>query len=437
MTQPLDEKHKDSGTLEANSQPELIVDEGEVYTVRHSSEPEGTVGDNSKSETARPTKASGIVSFYLMRMISTFLDLIYSGIILGVCSLFMIFLFVLFGKAGPENHRFVSQTVYLISLLSLPFVDAWLYFKLQGKGRFTTPGKSGSSFFLVKKDGKELDKGLIITRSYAKYGLLALSFFLTAQLQLPVFVIPFLMFNRRFIHDYIAGTQVVGVDEDPSTTFYPRGSVWTKVILTWVALTLFLLPFKWKEIESRAIQLYSEHFATDTKYKLDAVEAVLYPGFTDGDYEYRYYGSSQALLMSRLALHSSASGQERLKLLNDAIELRIKYRKEKTLSDSDVTKSTELNERAQLAYYLKDPRALSYFNESMKDLLYSPGDKFGPDANPFIMYARLLAENGQFHNARAQIEAYRFALKPEEDPSREECEKTLRYIDELQKQRTR
>lgn len=437
MTQPLDDKHIDSRTLEENSQPELIVDDVKEESVRHSSELHVAAADSTKTEATGPTKASDIVSFYFMRMISTFLDLIYSGIILGICSLFLIFIFVLFGKAGPEHHRFVSQTVYLISLLALPFVDAQLYFKLQGKGRFTTPGKSGSSFFLVKKDGKELDKGLIITRSYAKYGLLALSLYLTSQLQLPVFVIPFLMFNRRFIHDYIVGTQVVGVDEDPVTTFYPRGSVWTKVILTWVALTLFLLPFKWEEIERRAMLLYSEHFATDTLYKLEAVETVLYPGFKDGEYAYRYSDASQVLLMSRLALHSSVSGQERLRLLNDAIALRIKYRKENVITGSDLTRMIELNERAQLAYYLKDSRALQYFNESMKNMLYSPGDKFGPDANPFIMYARLLSENGQFHNARAQIDEYRFALKPEEDPSREECEKTLRYIDELQKQRTK
>lgn len=224
-----------------------------------------------------------------------------------------------------------------------------------------------------------------------------------------------------------AGTLVIG------------GSVFIKVVLCWTTLCLVVLATRWKEIQMRADLFYADYFASTFQYKIDAVEEILYPGLKNSEekkVEYSELGTPEVVLMKRLAIYSPVSGRERLDLLNKVIMLRTKMREEVLMTGSDVNKLIELEERSRLAYHLRDSRALEYFEASIEPMLYSPGDELQPGENPFIMYARLLAETGQFQKARKQIKEYRFALRRDNDPSKDECEKTLRYIDDLQKLQT-
>lgn len=399
MSKPSDDLDFAAEVVDKTIQPELVVKPEEVVPqVRHSSEitAGGADKDGGGDETIIDSgfKARGIISFYFLRIVSTLLDLIYCGIILGILSLLLIFCCIFLGKVNPDQNKFAVQMIYWTCLLTLPAVEAWMHFKLQDKGRFTTPGKSGCSFFLVDKNGNELEKGQILLRSYAKYGLLAGAYYLTALFQMPFIVLPFLMFNRRFLHDYIGNTQVVGLHENPATTFYPKGSVWTRVVMCWVALTLCLLPFKWKEIDSRAnVYCLRLHDFGNSAAHLSKVEDALYPDYGD----------------------SWAQGWERFQLLKDYVALK------KQLGLVRETEA-ELRQRAWSALEYNDPDALKFFEEyinsdsGLRDRVFEVG------ANPYVEYAKLLMKAKRYKDAYTQVHFYLSMHRNPLMPTRYDCE---------------
>lgn len=398
--QPVTQNDITKKPLSVGFTPMGVIDKYEkTMHVRHSSEITTSGADNvdGNETTSNPSlKASGIISFYFLRIVSTLLDLIYCGIILGILSLLLIFCCIFLGKVNPDQNKFAVQMIYWTCLLTLPAVEAWMHFKLQDKGRLTTPGKSGCSFFLVDKNGNELEKGQILLRSYAKYGLLAGAYYLTALFQMPFIVLPFLMFNRRFLHDYIANTQVVGLRENPATTFYPKGSVWTRVVMCWVALTLCLLPFKWKEIDSRAnvYGLRVHDFGQPAAHYMK-VEEALYPDSGD----------------------SWAQGPERLELLKEAIALR----KRLEINQNDDVYFATLKERAWLGLRYNDPHVLSFFQEFIDSNTAGRG-WYQVGENPYVEYAKLLIKAGKYQEAYAQVNRYLFIAGNGPTPAVSECE---------------
>lgn len=402
MSKPSDDLDCAAEVVGKSVQPELVVqpEPAQTILVRHSSEVAAggvdNVDDRDGTAAGAGLKASGIISFYFLRLVATLLDLIYCGIVLGIFCLLLVFGCIFFGKVNPDQNKFAVQMIYWICLLTLPAVESWMHFKLQDKGRFTTPGKSGCSFFLVDKNGNELEKGQILLRSYTKYGLLVGAYYLTALFRMPFIVLPFLMFNRRFLHDYVANTQVVGLNENPATTFYPKGSVWTRVVMCWVALTLCLLPFKWKEIDSRAnvYGLRVHDFGHPFMHFLK-IEDALYPD--NGE--------------------SWAQGQERLQLLKEAIALRRKLE----VNQNDDRYRVTLKERAWLGLRYNDPNVLAFFEDHLNhqthdNIWYKVGE------NPHVEYAKLLIKAGRYDEAYREAKWYLFLLSNRKIPAWAECE---------------
>ena len=152
MNKPSDDLDYAAEVVDKTVQPELVVKAEEVVShVRHSSEitAGGADKDGGGDETTIDSgfKARGIISFYFLRIVSTLLDLIYCGIILGILSLLLIFCCIFLGKVNPDQNKFAVQMIYWTCLLTLPAVEAWMHFKLQDKGALPLPASQGVRFF--------------------------------------------------------------------------------------------------------------------------------------------------------------------------------------------------------------------------------------------------------------------------------------------------